>query len=320
MTTRRRVGETKVAMLLGSKLGVVLTVALVGSLAGSSPAADEPGSVTWNPDWPRFRTSEAVVTGAMLLPIAGAVFVYPHPDDNWHGGILFDDAIRDALVLGSRDGRDQSARYSDFIYHVLGLYPLLIDNALVTWGIHGAGDVALEMLGMNLEAYAITGAIVLTGESLGRVRPMEHGCNADPNYASKCGNPTALNKSFLSGHTAIAFTSAGLMCAHHQHLPLYGGGAGDLAACWVALAGSAAASVMRITSDNHYATDVLLGAGIGLASGYVLPSWLHYGFGKGGDTGSVLPSLRGGEGSMLRALLAPRIGEGFLGAQLVGIY
>jgi len=299
---------------------MALTSALVSSLWASEPAAAEPASVSWDPDWPRFRTSEAIVTGAMLLPIAGAVFLYPHPDDNWHGGILFDDWVRDALVIESRDGRDQTAFYSDLVYRYLPLYTLLVDNALVTWGIHGAGDVALEMLGMNLEAYAIAGAIVLTGESLGRVRPAEKGCATDPDYSSKCDNPSAMNKSFMSGHTAIAFTGAGLMCAHHQHLPLYGGGAGDIAACWLALGASAAAGVMRITSDNHYTTDVLLGSAIGLASGYMLPNLLHYGSGSSRRTQSWLPSFRGGEDSTFRALLAPRFGSSFLGAELVGSY
>ncbi|HKO91027.1 MAG TPA: phosphatase PAP2 family protein, partial [Polyangiaceae bacterium] len=166
---------------------------------------------------------------------------------------------------------------------------------------------------------AIAGAVALTGESLGRVRPAENGCKTDPEYSSKCDS-SSLNKSFLSGHTAIAFTGAGLMCAHHQHLPLYGGGAADIATCWAALAAASAASVMRITSDNHYATDVLLGAGIGLTSGYVLQRWLHYGFGSSRGAQSWLPSFHGAENSSFRALLAPRLGSSFLGAELVGSY
>src|SRR6187402_2203167 len=94
---KRRGGENGSGMLVGSRVGMALTSALVSSLWASEPAAAEPASVSWDPDWPRFRTSEAIVTGAMLLPIAGAVFLYPHPDDNWHGGILFDDWVRDAL-------------------------------------------------------------------------------------------------------------------------------------------------------------------------------------------------------------------------------
>ena len=43
------------------------------------------------------------------------------------------------------------------------------------------------------------------------------------------------------------------------------------------MAASVVASVLRIVSDNHYTTDVLLGAGVGLLSGYALPQWLHYG-------------------------------------------
>jgi membrane-associated phospholipid phosphatase len=302
------------------RIGLAWGSALLLASGSHEAAAEESPGVTWNPDWPRYRVSEAALTGVMLLPIAGALFLYPHPNDNWYGGILFDDAVRDTLVLHSRAGRDQTGRASDDIYHFLALYPLLVDNLIVTWAVHGAGDVALQMLGMNLESYAVAGAIVLTGESLGRVRPAERGCRSDPDYSSKCGDDVALNKSFMSGHSAIAFTSAALMCAHHGHLPLYGGGAGDILACWGALGGAIATGVMRITSDNHYTTDVLLGAGVGLLSGYVLPTWLHYGFGDGPRTASLLPSFQGGEGSLFRALLAPRVSADFLGAQLVGSY
>ncbi len=36
-----------------------------------------------------------------------------------------------------------------------------------------------------------------------------------------------------------------------------------------------ASGVMRILSDNHYATDVMLGAAIGLGSGYLVPKLLQ---------------------------------------------
>jgi hypothetical protein len=45
--------------------------------------AGQPAELQWRPDWPRFRTAEALFTGALLVPIAGAVFVYPHPKANW---------------------------------------------------------------------------------------------------------------------------------------------------------------------------------------------------------------------------------------------
>src|SRR5687768_5130135 len=75
---------------------VFMSLALL-AIGGSANA--EPPPVVWNEAWPRFRTAEAIVTGAMLVPIAGALFLYPKPSDNIQGGFLFDNAVRGALVL-----------------------------------------------------------------------------------------------------------------------------------------------------------------------------------------------------------------------------
>jgi membrane-associated phospholipid phosphatase len=288
--------------------------------AQSPPAHAAAPRVEWHESWPRFRAAEAALTGVMLLPIAGALFLYPEPDANLRGGFLFDNAIRNALVQRSRSGRDRAARWSTYPYWGLLAFPLLIDTALVTAGAHGSGDVALEMLAMNLESFAISGGIALTFQKLGRVRPAEKGCRTDPNYSGKCDDPTALNQSFMSGHTAIAFTGAGLTCAHHRNLPLYGGGAPDRAICLLSLAAASSTGVLRLLSDNHYASDVLLGAGLGIASGYLLPEWLHYT--SGGSTrnsGGLLPIFRSND-SRWMAVLAPHVGSDYTGVTLLGSY
>ena len=220
--------------------------------------------------------------------------------DQLGGGILFDDAVRDAILLGSRDSRNTAAVVSDDIYYALAAYPLLVDTAIVTWGIHGASDVAFQMMLINFESYALTGALALTAEKLGRVRPMGRECANDPNYDGKCGNQGNLNASFLSGHTTIAFAGAGLMCAHHTHLPLYGGRVADILACATGLAAATTAGVLRVMSDNHYASDVLLGSGVGLFGGYVWPMLWHYGFGsKGTGFASFLPHIHARHGGSL---------------------
>lgn len=308
---RARKSGTLPAMTVRGIALLLIVVAL------AAPARAE-SSVKWNEDWPRFRTSEVVVTGLMLLPIAGALFLYPHPDDNMHGGVLFDDALRSALVAPTQAERSAAASRSNWPYLGLLAFPLLVDTALVTWGIHGAGDVALQMLGMDLESFAITGAVALTLQKLGRVRPLEKGCAQDPDYASKCSNPVALNQSLMSGHTAVAFTGAGLTCAHHRHLPLYGGGIPDIAICVASLAAATTTGYFRIRSDNHYASDVVMGVALGLASGWALPEWLHYG-GTSEKPSSVLPLFQP-RGSTLTAILAPHVGEAHLGVTLLGAF
>jgi membrane-associated phospholipid phosphatase len=99
------------------------------------------------------------------------------------------------------------------------------------------------------------------------------------------------------------------MCAHHTHLPLYGGGAGDVLACSTALAGATLSGMSRIVADRHYASDVLAAATVGILSGYLLPELLHYHF--------TLPSFQLGAGDT-RAILLPAASSDTLGLQLWG--
>jgi membrane-associated phospholipid phosphatase len=292
-------------------------VAAFSSLLIAGTARADPSGVRWNPDWPRFRPSEYALTAGLAFNVAEVVFLYPAPQTNWEGGILFDDAVRDALVLSSRDGRATAAKVSDDIYYALAAYPLLVDTALVTWGLHGASDVAFQMMLINFESYALTGAVALAAEKVGRVRPVGSECAKNPGYDDKCGNQGNLNASFLSGHTTIAFAGAGLMCAHHTHLPLYGGRVADIFACAAGLAAATTAGVLRVMSDNHYASDVLLGSGVGLFGGYVWPALWHYGFGSKAGATSFLPQIHATHGGLaVSGALLPQIGPTAIGVTL----
>jgi hypothetical protein len=74
-------------------------------------------------------------------------------------------------------------------------------------------------------------------------------------------------------------------------------------------------------SDNHYTSDVVLGAAIGLTGGYVLPSLLHYGFGSSPNPKqSVLPSFELGRGdSAIFAAVMPAVLEGYAGVTVLGM-
>ncbi|HEX4337834.1 MAG TPA: phosphatase PAP2 family protein [Polyangiaceae bacterium] len=289
-------------------------------LVGETASAMEP-TVSWNPAWPTFRVSEAGATLALGIAAGAAAFLYPEPGPRWNGSLPFDEAGRNLLRLSDRSARQSVAHASDLIYYGLTLYPAVVDAGIVTLGVHRRPFVALQMALIDLETYAFTGAIALSAEKVGRVRPMARECARDPNYDYKCNSQERLDQSFLSGHTTVAFSGAGLICVHHQHLPLYGGGIADPIACATGMLAATAAGVMRIMSDNHYTSDVALGAAVGIAGGYVLPSLLHYGFGSSATPSqSLLPSFELGHGSSaIFAAVTPAVTAGYAGLSLVGI-
>ena len=71
--------------------------------------------------------------------------------------------------------------------------------------------------------------------------------------------------SFPSGHTSIAFTNASLLFYEYKDSNLWYASSGFLFAT--------ATGILRIANNEHYTSDVLAGAGIGLASGLIVSYW-----------------------------------------------
>jgi membrane-associated phospholipid phosphatase len=290
-------------------------------LFGSTLAAgSEATEVAWQNDWPRFRLTEAAVTAGLVGGIASVVLFVPAPEKahiDWSPP--FDVLVRNGLRLHSRSARRATAETSDDIYYALAAYPVVIDVP-VAFAVHGSTDVALQLALMDAEAYAFTGLLAASAERAGRARPMARECGRDPDYDYKCAEPDRLNLSFMSGHTAVSFTSAGLVCAHHQHLPLFGGGPGDIAACATTVVAATTAGVLRVMSDNHYGSDVVLGGAIGFAVGYLLPTLLHYGFSGKAQRNTLEPRFRAESGGVgVSGAVVPVVGPDYAGVAVIGI-
>jgi len=238
------------------------------------PAGKDGHRLIWK--WSRFNLVDYIVTAVTAGTYLYLEFATKTPDDpNWRGGVLFDDDVRDALVAESPSGRDRAAVASDLMTlapQVLAFVdalavPLVTDN--------GNWDVAWQMTMINVQALAITGLLSRGGHRLiARERPDVEPCLDDAGYHGLCFG--GANASFPSGHTSGAFAGAGMVCAHHLNLPLYGGGASDPGACITMTALATTSGVLRITSDRHYASDVIVGAAIGAGAGFALPMLVHY--------------------------------------------
>ncbi len=240
------------------------------------PVDPQRSGLEWREEWGRVQPFEYAWTATFgVLAFAGQRIKVKNRE--WSGN-SFDDAIRDGIRLKSADDRTTARDVGEVLFLSLMAYPILIDTMLVVGPRNG--DVAWQMFMVSVESMAMSGfATIMLERTLGRKRPFVERCGTDPDYAEDCAS-TAEDEhfqSFPSGHTVMGFAGAGLTCAHHGALPIYGGGAWDKAACVLALTGATAQGALRLASDRHYFTDVLAGAALGLGFGYGVPMLLHYG-------------------------------------------
>jgi membrane-associated phospholipid phosphatase len=276
--------------ILAAALGAASFTVAVDSRAAEPPRAHR---LVWNEEWPRFRVVEYGLTAALLLELGFVEFRAKPPDEaNWKGGILFDQGFRDVFRASGSGTRETLGDVADFITLSLQFQPVVIDAAVVPLLDRWNFDVAWQMTMMNFEAMGFVGLLTRIGHTaIARERPSIDECRANRRYDKYCGG-TGTFASFPSGHSSGAFLGAGLMCAHHLHLPVYGGGAPDVAACLLPVAAATATSTFRLISDRHYMTDIGLGAVLGFFGGYGLPQLFHYGHGSSRPAPSAGPMRR----------------------------
>ena len=256
----------------------------------STPA--RAGDLEWDERWPRFRVAEHIATGTMAAT-ALTLYLLPAKSPRWGGGVLFDDAVRDALRADTLPGRRLAARISDVAYLTLLVEPIAISGPVVP-ALRGAADVGAQITLINLEALALTGMVFrLTEIATRRARPYQWDCLQNGRTDEEC-RQTSVGRttSFMGGHAGLAATGAALNCVHQLHLHIYGR-VGAPIACGTAVALALTAGVGRIVADKHYATDILVGWVVGAASGILVPVLLHYGIdGRGvGDARSTSAPL-----------------------------
>jgi membrane-associated phospholipid phosphatase len=245
--------------------------ALLGSTAVARAA---PPKLEWRDEWTPARGWNWALTGTLTGTALTAQLTID-AKRTWTGGVLFDPWVRDAVRAESVALQDSSAMVSNGFYFALFAYPFVVDSAVVAWGVHRSPRVAWQTFSISAEALAVAGGTGMLSQTLvGRQRPRMRGCEDRPE-STACDDSNS-NQSFFSGHTALAFASAGVICTHQREHQWYGRGWGALV-CSLALTSAGTVGYLRIVSDNHYATDVLTGAAVGLGAGMLMPRWLHYG-------------------------------------------
>ena len=235
-----------------------------------------PGRIRWKPHWPRFSTVEWITTGAFAAMAISAQLV-PSRGNPWQGGVAADEAVRDALRLPNLQDRRAARDLSDVMLTSLMAYPYLVDALVMTAWHHRSPDTALQMALINSETLAITAGLQgLANVIANRERPYGRNCGRElPSDVRDCEGGKRY-QSFYSGHSAQAFAAAGLICSHHLNLELYGGGWADIVPCAAGYVFAVATGALRIMGDQHYLSDVTIGAAMGTIAGLGVPWLLHY--------------------------------------------
>lgn len=249
-------------------------------MVASTAAGQDEHRLHWS--YPDFHPVEYAVTGSLIVNGAVVEMYSDQPEEpRWVGPVWFDSAVRDVLVGRDAETRDAADTWSDVAFYTAQLYTGVVDSLGVALigdqNFEAASQTALLDVEANALGFFVTRS---THRLVARARSFHLSCPDDPKYSPYCDNPK-YNASFFSGHTSMAFVGAGLTCAHHQYLPLYGEPAADVAACAGVTAIAATSGVLRIVADKHYTTDVLVGAVVGGLIGYGIPVLLHYEQGDG---------------------------------------
>jgi hypothetical protein len=253
----------------------ILFVVLLPRLAIAEPEKDE-HRLQWDESKPRIFPGEYVFTALAIAGGAVVEFGTSQPlKPKWVGPILFDEAVRDAVVMPRLGDRKRLMIASDVLLATSIVWPILIDASLLPAIDHNL-DIYQQLQVMDLEAYGISYLIMrATHRIFARERPAGIGCQTDKGWAYDCGS-FGVNASFFSGHSSMSAVGGGLTCAHHSFLPLYGGGAPDILACVGATTLALTVAATRVVADRHWTSDAISGFILGYGTGLTIPLAFHY--------------------------------------------
>ena len=236
-----------------------IALALLVAIAPAARGAEPPIPLQYN------LALDASITGAMGISIALLAIYQPEllPEScRWCTPPGIDVAVRNALVW------NDNARTADTLSTVaLAVIPASAVTYLLL-SANSRGDVNAGLVDSLLVTEATAAALLVNQVVkllVGRKRPYVF-------FQNDLGYPESEdNLSFYGGHTSFAFsvTAATVTVAAMR------GYAGVGIVAGVGFTLSAAIGYLRIAADQHFLTDILVGAAVGGLVGWAIPRIFH---------------------------------------------
>jgi membrane-associated phospholipid phosphatase len=194
-----------------------------------------------------------------------------HEQPRWQGAILLDKPFQVLFRGRTAQVRDDAATASWGLWYTELGYPILVDVPYA-WAKFGR-QVAWDLLWQDTVALSLSAVADFTMRDIvARVRPIDQECL--DSHGSNCLSSPESTRSFPSGHVSETSTATALICTQHLTLHLYGS-PGDALACADAITADVGVAILRLVTDNHYLSDELAGAALGVAFGWGIPTLMH---------------------------------------------
>jgi membrane-associated phospholipid phosphatase len=150
----------------------------------------------------------------------------------------------------------------------------VLSSGLVAFAPESRGLCLVEDVSAMAEAVVVAGLLNQAVKFLARrQRPFADELSPEEReeICQRPGKCVDLNLSFYSGHSTLTFSTA----VAAGTIALRRGYGSATAAYVFGLSGAALTAYLRVAAGKHYLSDVLLGSALGVAAGFIVPSFVH---------------------------------------------